>query len=439
MRVLIVAKHASSKFGGEAFLPLHYFRLLRSRNIETWLVAHGRTQAELQTLLPQECDRMYFVNDTWIHQFLWRFGLLLPRRVAQMTTELIAHLYTQNIQRHMVRRFVRQHNIDVVHEPIPVSPKFPSLMFDVDAPVVIGPMNGNIEYPPGFRSRENLFVQPMVSLGRQLANFCNRLLPGKLKAQTLLVANERTKKALPSGVTGIVIELVENGVDLSVWKPTSLKLNKSNPKSPNFVFIGRLVDWKGVDLLLLAFQAVIAQTQASLEIIGDGDLRKKLETLAVHLGLSDQVTFVGWLTHQECATRLENADALVLPSLLECGGAVVLEAMAMGLPVIATKWGGPVDYLDATCGILVEPTSREEFISDLTHAMLKLAQFPELCLQMGRAGQERIRQHFDWERKIDRILEIYQQTYNISKSNRRELESLVEVSSLLTTISPNGK
>ena len=98
---------------------------------------------------------------------------------------------------------------------------------------------------------------------------------------------------------------------------------------------------------------------------------------------------------------------LVLPSLYECGGAVVLEAMAVGLPVIASNWGGPADYLDADCGILVSPKSRAQFVDDLGAAMLKLAGDAELRMKMGRAGRRRVEECFDWERKVDRILEIY--------------------------------
>ena len=87
-----------------------------------------------------------------------------------------------------------------------------------------------------------------------------------------------------------------------------------------------------------------------------------------------------------------------------------MEAMAVGLRVIATNWGGPGDYLNCSWGILVEPASKEGFVKGLTDAMLKLTQSPELRQSMGCAGGERVRQRFDWERKVDRILEIYQQT-----------------------------
>ena len=139
-------------------------------------------------------------------------------------------------------------------------------------------------------------------------------------------------------------------------------------------------------------------------------MREELEAQTARLGLDDSVIFSGWLSQEQCAIKLQQADAMVMPRLREPGGAVVLEAMAVGLPVIATKWGCPTDYIDSTCGILVEPASKEGFVKGLTDAMLKLAQSPELRQSMGFAGRERVRQHSDWERKIDRILEIYQQT-----------------------------
>jgi glycosyltransferase involved in cell wall biosynthesis len=410
MRILIVAQNASTKFGGEALLPLNYFRILRSRQIETWLVVHARTQAELTALFPQEGDRMHFVPDTWLHRLLSNIGGFLPPRIGSPTFGLLSHLYTQVLQRRIVRRLVSEHQIDVVHEPTPVSATFPSLMFGLGAPIAMGPLNVAVKYPPTFqRSRKNLAIESLIAFGHKFVDFFNRLLPGKIQAETLLVANDRTKQALPSRVRGKIIELVENGVDFSVWRSDSTASKQPN-QQVHFVFLGRLADWKGVDLLLDAFVPVAAQTDAVLEIIGDGEMRGELEAQTARLGLGGRAVFSGWLSQEQCAIKLKQADALVLPSLREPGGAVVIEAMAMGLPVIATNWGGPADYIDSTCGILVEPTSKEGFVQGLTDAMLKLAHSPELRQSMGCAGRERVRQHFDWERKVDRILEIYQQT-----------------------------
>lgn len=90
--------------------------------------------------------------------------------------------------------------------------------------------------------------------------------------------------------------------------------------------------------------------------------------------------------------------------------------MAMGIPVIATNWGGPADYLDESCGILVNPISRDSFINDITGAMLKMAKSPELRQAMGKAGRQRVLENFDWEVKVTKIIDIYQEAIARTKT-----------------------
>jgi glycosyltransferase involved in cell wall biosynthesis len=523
LRVLLVAEHASAQFGGEAALPLHYFRILRRRGIEAWMIVHERTRTELEQVFPEERDRILYVADTGWHRAAFQLGKLLPHRLEYITLGFLSRLLSQSIQLRMIRELVKTEQISVVHQPIPVSPKEPSMIHHVGVPVVMGPMNGGMEYPPAFRGMENRSTQVIVGLGRKFSNILNGLMPGKRYADILLVANQRTQRALPDHIQGQVIELVENGVDLSVWQSgdrlmtTELGFDAVRRVSPQgrflgllstvfarrvqterriaanqvyskyrrflpatdhldallhtsqsfveqfpaqslspsaksqavkapiaerpiakqaiaeqaiaeqklvtFVYVGRLVGWKTVDCLLEAFSQIVGNLPVKLEIIGDGAIRGQLEQQAAALNLlaneatnaqpktsaAGRVEFLGWLSQADCARRLSYADALVLPSVYECGGAVVLEAMAMGIPVVATKWGGPADYLDSSCGILVDPSSREAFITGLAAAMQRLASSPEIRQRMGRAGVERVRQRFDWDAKVDRILEIYGQ------------------------------
>lgn len=412
LRILIVAEHASLKYGGEAALPLHYFRVLRQRGIETWLIVHERTREELESLFESDRDRLYYISDTVWHRWLWRCGQFLPKRIADFTFGLVLRLITQIAQRRRAKEIIREQKIDLIHQPILVSPKEPSIIFEMGVPVVIGPMNGGMRYPLGF-AKENPLVDLSVEAGRLFANLFNTLIPGKRKAETILVANERTKRSLPKGITGKVIEIVENGVDLSVWKPNCLKAQPDRTQPVKFVFVGRLVSWKAVDLLLRAFKILSDKIPAELEIIGDGEQRSNLQILAEELELNSNykssVNFTGFLAQSDCARRLQSADVMVLPSLYECGGAVVLEAMSMSIPVIATKWGGPADYLDESCGILVEPKTPDLFVRDLAEAMTKLAKSPELRHALGKAGHQRILDLFDWEVKIDKMLDIYQE------------------------------
>jgi glycosyltransferase involved in cell wall biosynthesis len=148
---------------------------------------------------------------------------------------------------------------------------------------------------------------------------------------------------------------------------------------------------------------------AALEIIGEGPERSKLAARTRQLGLDDAVRFTGWLGRPEVADRMRQADVFVMPSLCESGGNVVLEAMVAGLPVIATRWGGPADYLNDRCGLLVDPDSSTGFVAGLAEAMLRLVRSPELRAELARNARRRVSRYYDWERKIDRLLEIYQQ------------------------------
>ena len=230
-------------------------------------------------------------------------------------------------------------------------------------------------------------------------------MPGKRRAAVLLVANERTRRGLPRGGSAEVRTLVENGVDLDLWRVADHAPRGDRPA--RFVFLGRLIALKAVDLLLEALARVDVEPAPVLEIIGDGPMRPSLEAQAAALGLGDRIRFVGWQPQDELAGRLREADALVMPSLRDCGGAVVLEAMACGLPVVATRWGGPADYVDDSCGILVPPESREALTAGLAGAMARLAADPALAESLGRAGRERVERLFDWEAKVDQILEVY--------------------------------
>jgi glycosyltransferase involved in cell wall biosynthesis len=401
-RVCIVAENASFRFGGEASLPLHYFSRLRNRGIEVWLVVHGRTRPELEALFPNDQDRIQYIPDEWYHRLIWQLSRYLPRRVSEATFGTLMVLINQLIQRGLVSQLIRDHGIDVVHQPIPVSPKAPSFISGLRVPVIIGPMNGGMDFPPAFRSAESLFTRIAVALGRSSANLVNGIVAGKKHAILLLVANQRTRLALPSCIQGEIIEIPENGVDLRIWSLPAQPVPQLNPA--RFVFVGRLVDWKRLDFVL---QALAQISNAQLEIIGDGPMRPAWSALSQHLDIADRVHWLGWRPQPECAAILQGAIALLLPSIYECGGAVVLEAMACGIPAVATAWGGPADYIDATCGILVPASNPKTITQGFVDAMRALITDPELRLKLGAAGRKRVEQLFDWDQKIDCILELY--------------------------------
>lgn len=407
--ILIVAPNASSRMGGEAFLPLKYFQILKQRGIPVSLIAHARNRDDLNKTLSAYTDDIHYIEDSVYHRWIWKWGKHLPDAIRIPLIGNIVNQISEVYQKRLIRQLQAQGKADLIHQPIPVSPRAPSRIYGLGVPVVIGPMNGNMDYPEGYEDYENRIARMLIPLGRMMARLVNIAIPGKRRADALLVANDRTQAGLPIRDHSRVIHLVENGVDLAIWQAPEKVSQSDAPGVLRLVFMGRLVDWKALDVSLRALRlARDTGLDVSLEILGDGPERPGLEALIDKLDLADHVHFLGFRPQDECAAVLAQADALLLNSLRECGGAVVLEAMSLGKPVIASDWGGPADYLDPSCGILVHPSPRASFPDRLSEAITSLANDPERRYSMGQAGIHKIECEFDWEKKVDRILEIYE-------------------------------
>lgn len=407
-KVLIVAQNVSARMGGEAFLPLKYFEILKRRGIPATLIAHGRNRAELTEALPEFVDDIHFIEDTSLHRTTWGLGKRLPAALRPVLIGNLLNQINEYYQALLIRRLVSEGRVDIIHQPIPVSPRAPSRIHGFGVPVVIGPMNGNMSYPDGYADYESRATRLLIPAGRALGMLANLAIPGKRRAEILLIANERTREGLPVPNRTRARVLVENGVDLSVWSMGDTSRAPAPPGRLRLVFMGRLIPLKGLDFTIEAIRlARESGADVTLDVLGDGPERAALETQANANGLSDYVTFHGFMPQSHCADVLRASDALILNSLRECGGAVVLEAMSMGRPVIAADWGGPADYIDRSCGILVSPSPRQDFPHRLSSAILSLANNPETRHSMGEAGIQKIKSQFDWQKKIDRILEIY--------------------------------
>lgn len=406
--LVIVCDNASLKMGGESARPYHYFRTMRERGVDVYLVTHERCKKELQTLLGDDFSRSYYAPDTWAHKLLWKLGTPFPHQFRISTFGALANLLTERHQRKIIRGLIGPKRIRLVHQPTPISPKQPSAIHGFGVPVVIGPLNGDINYPPAFSYMESGLVRVSIAFSRFAGRVLNFLIPGKRRAAAILVSNDRTRRAVPS-TRAKIINLVANAVDLGSWDGGPPKLaGKAPGEPPRFVFLGRLVDFKMVDQLLIAFAPVAKKYNARLDIIGEGKVRPALEAQASQIGVASHVTFHGWQKYKESAAIMAKADAMVFPSLRECGGAVVMEAMAAGLPVIAADWGGPADYVgDDDAGILIKPDTRDGFVRDLTAAMTKIAADPALARQMSDNARARAVREFQWSSRVDALMKVY--------------------------------
>jgi glycosyltransferase involved in cell wall biosynthesis len=373
----------------------------------------NETKPELDELLGPDGKRISYIEDVLMHSaFRW----VQARTPSWMGSNPIYYtqvLATQWRQRDAAAQLVKKLGIDVVHQPTPVSPRVPSLLVGLPAPLLIGPMNGGIEYPPGFRFLQPRGVRGVKNLARSLANALPRRFDAKRQAECLIVANQRTQDGLASDVRGQIFRMVENGVVPELWaRGLAEGVAESTPVDRAFeiIFIGRLERWKGPEWLIAAVARVCKQVDCRLKIVGDlrGE-RQRLTEQVSQLRIESRVEFLGWQSQERCAELLSKADVMVLPSVLEAGGAVVLEGMASGKAVIAVDWGGPADILDASCGILIEPRDPASLVADLEQAIVTLACDRNRCASLGRAGRAKVLAEYTWPMKINRLVEIYRE------------------------------
>ncbi|MCX8043088.1 MAG: glycosyltransferase family 4 protein [Desulfobacterota bacterium] len=214
----------------------------------------------------------------------------------------------------------------------------------------------------------------------------------------VVVCNQARKEALHYGIPPKRIELIPNGVDCTLFTPAP------EQRHPGCItFIGRLDKMKGVDVLLEAFSLLRQQgVRAILRIIGDGPEMSRLIAHAQALRISNDVFFYG--LQDDIPGLLRETAIFVLPSFSEGLSNVVLEAMACGLPVVATRVGGIPDIIvDHDNGLLVEPNNPDQ----LKSAIQCLIEDRALADRLGKAAQQTVLESCSFERVTKAYLTLY--------------------------------
>lgn len=225
--------------------------------------------------------------------------------------------------------------------------------------------------------------------------------------RTVIVAEKQREKIF-GGSDAHRVRVLNNSVDLE--KPVAFlhggeKTRRALGVSDEFLFavIGRLSPEKGVDLFLRAFALLLRQQPcARAVIVGNGTEMDNLLKLCDKLILNEYLKFTGYIP--EAGDFMDAADALVLPSRSEGFPNVILEAMAIGTPVVATDVGGVSEIIDADIsGVLVDEDSPEALLK----GMLKIMHNASLRKKLAANGLKRIRETYSPNKRSDRLYSLY--------------------------------
>lgn len=183
------------------------------------------------------------------------------------------------------------------------------------------------------------------------------------------------------------------------------KILQAEPDEQTILFIGRLIEQKGVDILLRAFAQVTKHhSMARLRIVGDGNLRTELEALSESLRLTEVVQFFGWV--EDAQRLMPGSDMVLVPSRWEGFGLVTLEAMRHAKPLIASAVSAlPEIIVDGKTGLLVPPND----VGALAQALDVLLTDTGRAQAMGAAGRQRLIDVFSVEKMVNATANLYQE------------------------------
>lgn len=186
---------------------------------------------------------------------------------------------------------------------------------------------------------------------------------------------------------------------------------RARVEGPHLLFVGRMVERKGVPYLLEALRLLVPDfPRIHLTLVGDGPMRSVWENRARELGIGDRVTFLGRVSSARLAQAYEEAEIFVLPAIVDSRGdteglgVVLLEALQKGLPVVASSVGGIVDIVQhEKTGLLVP----EKDPAALASAIRRLAQDTTLRMKMVEEGQKQLQERFSSDAIVSRLWDLY--------------------------------
>jgi glycosyltransferase involved in cell wall biosynthesis len=300
-----------------------------------------------------------------------------------------------------LRRRIFAGKFDVVLRIMPMTPVLPSpfafFLRKGPIPFVIGPLNGGLPWPPGFRQLEK--QKEWVSNIRSLYRYLPFARSTYRHASAIIAASSQTYAEF-AAYNGKVFFVPEPGI------ARSLCYGDSRSPVPGakleLLFVGGLVPRKACDLALRAAAPLLRSDLARFAVVGDGPERNRLEQLTRSLGIEKAVSFCGWVSHEEVLKRLRSADVMVFPTLRDNGAGVVFEALGSGAVPVVADFGGPGDIVHPEVGYKVPLTNESDVVAQMEKILSELARNRGRLEQLRRQGMTYVRDCLTWDAKAER-------------------------------------
>jgi glycosyltransferase involved in cell wall biosynthesis len=423
LKVLLIIEQCNPEAASVPLVGYKFFQAI-SKLADVTLVTHERGRSALEKLKEHK-DIIYITESEFMKTYFpLVYRMTMTGKANWPLANVLGYPVYAEFNRRVYKAFkdqILRGDYDLVHALTPMQPRFPFKIVKTNkqTPVLIGPVNGGVPYPPGFAEiarKEFAYLNFFRAIGRALV-------PGYVetykKADKILAGSTYTLNLVKEmfAIPDERIELFyENGIADSFLTETQKHQNNSQI---NLLFVGRLVPYKCADILIEAISRLkpSVKEKVYLTIVGDGEERNSLETQVKELHLVERVKFAGWVGQEQTVDYYRQADIFCFPSIREFGGAVVMEAMACGLPCIVPNNGGIGEYVTEETGFKIEPKSREYLTQEFTNKIQILVEDDLLRASMSAKSIEESRE-FEWDRKAEKIVEIYHNMIAVKKDSQ---------------------
>lgn len=375
------------------------FVITHSYNRESILEALGKTGIENMSIhfleLPLQMRKLFYKIEfaQRIYYYLWQIACWIKAKKLhrRVNFDLAQHLTFGNYW----------------------IPSFIGAFLPV--PFIWGPVGGGQKVPKELL-KEFSFYGRFAEKIREIAQWlsCNHMVWHLCvrKADIILVCNQETKEKIPEKYRKKVQFFPVNGIEIDEVAHSSNGRKKDKP----FLVItaGRMHRLKGFSLGLRAF-AVFSKKcpESKYIIVGKGEEEERLKTAIKRFGLDKKVEIISWLKRDELLKLMRKSHVFLFPSFRDGGGAVVVEAMASGIPVVCLNSAGPGFHVQKKWGIKVNPRSAELVVEDLAKALKVLYLNKDKRVKMGKEARKRVLDYYTWDKLGQRLNSIYGSLLNL--------------------------
>jgi glycosyltransferase involved in cell wall biosynthesis len=410
LRVLVIAEACNPEWVSVPLVGWSHARALLQR-VDGHLVTQIRNRPALERAGLVEGRDFTAIDSEAVAKPIYKLASLLRGGEGKGWTTMtaLASLTYPYFEWLVWRRFgkaIRRGEYDAVHRVTPLSPTAPSLLARrcarAGVPFVMGPLNGGIPWPREFdaaRREEKEWLSYVRGI--------YKLLPGnrstRKHAAAIIVGSKATFDQEPAQHRHKCVYIPENAIDPSRF---ALRRTRSVELPLRVVFVGRLVPYKGADMLLEAAADLVRAGKVRVSIVGDGPQRPQLQEYIDREGLAAGVDLAGWVEHARLQQKLVDMDLLAFPSIREFGGAVALEAIAVGLVPAVVAYGGPGELVTPETGFLVPMGTRAQIVASFRDVLERIVADPAILDQRAERAYERAWQLFTWDAKAAQVLQV---------------------------------